>query len=67
MSDIKSIFKIHFAEGGEKITATTGETLACYSKYHYDYNYEVIRETLEEIGSFERSVDFNTGLIDAND
>ncbi|OGI05028.1 MAG: hypothetical protein A2287_11145 [Candidatus Melainabacteria bacterium RIFOXYA12_FULL_32_12] len=64
LSDIKSIFKVYFDEGGKDIQSTTGELLTCQSKYSYSYDFEQIKDTLEEIGAYEKAVKLNNGFID---
>ena len=64
MTDIKSIFKVYFEEGGKNIESSTGELLAYNTKTNYSYNFEQIKQTLEEIGAYERAVKLNSGLID---
>ncbi|EKE04677.1 MAG: DNA polymerase III PolC [uncultured bacterium] len=64
LSDIKSIFKIYFEEGGKDIQSTTGEVLTSQSKPTYNYDFEQIKETLEEIGAYEKAVKLNNGYID---
>lgn len=64
LSDIKGIFKFYFEEGGKDIEASTGELLTYSSKPVYTYDTEQLRTVLDEIGSFERAVKINNGLID---
>ncbi len=62
--DIKSVFKVYFEEGGNDIEATTGEVLTCTSRIQYAYEFEQIKDVLEQIGAFNRAVKLNNGLID---
>ncbi len=64
LSDIKSVFKVYFEEGGQELRASTGETLCLQSKPVYDYDFEKIKDILEEIGAFERVIKINNGLVD---
>ena len=64
LSDIKSIFKVYFDEGGKDIMASTGELLPCQSRSVYNYDYRQIKDTLEELGAFEKAVKLNSGFID---
>jgi len=64
LGDIKSIFKVYFEQGGCPVTATTGETLSYQSKSSYSYDFAAIKDVLEEIGSLEKVVRLNNGLLD---
>ncbi len=62
--DIKSVFKVYFEAGGVDIEATTGEVLTCTSRVQYAYEFEQIKDVLEQIGAFNRAVKLNNSLID---
>ena len=64
LGDIKSIFKVYFEQGGPPITATTGEYLTYQSKTSFSYDFSQIKDTLDEIGSLEKVVRLNNGLLD---
>lgn len=64
LADIKSIFKVYFEQGGRPITASTGEYLSYQSKTSYSYDFMAIKDTLDEIGSLEKVVRLNSGLLD---
>lgn len=64
LGDIKSIFKVYFEQGGTPVTATTGEVLSYQSKSGYSYDFASIKDVLEEIGSLEKVVRLNNGLLD---
>jgi len=64
LSDIKSVFKLYFEKGGQDIVSSTGEVLTYNSKVSYNYDLSLIKDTLEEIGAFEKVVKLNNGLID---
>lgn len=64
LGDLKSIFKVYFENGGLPVEATTGEKLVQQSKVQYDYDYEMVKPILEEIGAEKRAIKLNTGLID---
>lgn len=64
LSDVKSIFKIYFEEGGRNIEATTGEFLNYQTKPVYNYDLDQLKSVLEEIGAYDRAVKLNSGLID---
>lgn len=64
MADIKSIFKVHFEEGGKEIKATTGEMLVSYSKPSYNYDAELIKDIIDPTGFHERAFKLNSGFIE---
>ena len=64
LSDLKSIFKIYFELGGKDFQASTGETLLYQTKPTYNYNFEEIKDILQEIGAYEKAVKLNSGFID---
>ncbi len=64
MQDLKSIFKIHFEQGGDPIQATTGETLVYQLKHGFGYNFMEIKDTLDEIGALDKAVKLNHGFVD---
>ena len=64
LQDLKSIFKLYFEQGGEPITSPTGETLVYHHKQGFNYDFSLIKDTLEEIGALEKAVKLNTGFID---
>ncbi|MFI3301022.1 MAG: 3'-5' exonuclease [Candidatus Gastranaerophilales bacterium] len=64
LQDIKSVFKLHFEQGGEAITSQTGETLTYNSKQTFSYDFAQIKPILEEIGAFDKAVKLNAGFID---
>ena len=64
LQDLRSIFKIYFENGGEPITASTGETLLYQQKYGYSYSLPEIKDILNEIGALEKAVKLNNGFVD---
>lgn len=64
LQDLKSIFKLYFEQGGEPITSPTGETLIYHHKQGFNYDFSLIKDTLEEIGALEKAVKLNSGFID---
>lgn len=64
MQDLKSIFKMYFEEGGEPITAVTGETLLYQSKQSFGYDFVQIKDILDEIGCLPKAVKLNNGFVD---
>lgn len=64
LSDIKSVFKVYFEQGGQYIESSTGEGLAYQTKPVYSYDFDKIKDVLEEIGAYEKAVKLNNGFID---
>lgn len=64
LQDLKSIFKLYFEQGGEPIVSPTGETLVYHHKQGFNYDFSLIKDTLEEIGALEKAVKLNSGFID---
>ena len=64
MSDIKSIFKVHFDDNGKEIRAVSGETLVSYSRPSYSYDSEKIKDIVDAAGLHERSFKLNSGFIE---
>ena len=64
LQDLKSVFKMHFDLGGKPITAESGELLIYQSKQSFGYDFDKIKDILEEIGAFNKAVRVNTGFID---
>jgi len=64
LQDLRSVFKLHFEQGGQPVTAQTGETLIYQSRQSFGYDLMKIKEILEEIGALEKAVKLNTGFID---
>ncbi|MBQ2644637.1 3'-5' exonuclease [bacterium] len=64
LQDLKSIFKLYFEQGGSPITSPTGETLIYHHKQGFNYDFSLIKNTLEEIGALEKAVKLNSGFID---
>ena len=64
LQDLKSIFKLYFEEGGEPITAVTGETLLYQSKQSFGYDFIQIKDILDEIGCLPKAVKLNNGFVD---
>lgn len=64
LQDLKSIFKLYFEEGGESITAVTGETLLYQSKQSFGYDFLQIKDLLDEIGCLPKAVKLNNGFVD---
>ena len=64
LQDLRSIFKIYFEEGGEPVTAVTGETLIYQSKQSFGYDFVKIKDILDEIGALPKAVKLNNGFVD---
>ncbi len=64
MQDLKSIFKLYFEEGGEPVTALSGETLIYQSKQSFGYDFVQIKDILDDIGCLHKAVKLNNGFVD---
>ncbi|MGN0031771.1 MAG: PolC-type DNA polymerase III [Candidatus Gastranaerophilaceae bacterium] len=64
MQDLKSVFKLYFEQGGAPITSQDGDMLVFNSKQSFGYDFNQIKEVLEEVGALEKAVKLNTGFID---
>lgn len=64
LQDLKSIFKIYFEKGGEDIVSPTGEILTYQSKHGFGYDFEQIKDILEDIGALKKAVKLNNGFVD---
>lgn len=64
MQDLKSIFKLYFEEGGEPVTAVSGELLLYQSKQCFGYDFVKIKDILDEIGCLPKAVKLNNGFVD---
>ena len=64
MQDLKSVFKLYFEQGGSPIVSPSGETLVYNSKQSFGYDFNQIKDVLEEVGAFEKAVKINTGFVD---
>ncbi len=64
LQDLKSVFKLYFEQGGSPIVSPSGETLVYNSKQSFGYDFNQIKDVLEEVGAFEKAVKINTGFVD---
>ena len=64
LQDLKSIFRLHFEQGGEPITSPSGDILTYSSKQSFCYNLSDIKDVLEQCGALEKAVKLNTGFVD---
>lgn len=64
MQDLKSVFRLYFDLGGKPVTAQTGETLVYQSRQSFGYEFEKIKDVLEEVGALNKAVKLNTGFVD---
>lgn len=64
MGDIKSIFKLHFDNGGQQIESSTGETLSFSSKHNYQYDIVKLKQILDELDNTEKIFKINTGMLE---
>jgi DNA polymerase III epsilon subunit family exonuclease len=64
LQDLKSVFKLYFEQGGNPIVSQSGETLVYNTKQTFGYDFNQIKDVLEEVGAFEKAVKINTGFVD---
>jgi len=64
LQDLKSVFKLHFELGGKPIESEEGDMLVYNSKQTFGYDFEEIKQVLEEIGALSKATKLNSGFID---
>lgn len=64
LADIKSVFKVYFEEGGKSLESSGGEILFYQTKTFYSYDFEQLKDIIEEIGAYERAFKINNNVID---
>ncbi|MCQ2789399.1 MAG: 3'-5' exonuclease [bacterium] len=64
LQDLKSVFKLYFDLGGKPVKAQTGETLVYQSRQSFAYDFDKIKDVLEEIGALNKAVKLNNGFVD---
>lgn len=64
LQDLKSIFKLYFELGGEPLVAETGEMMVYQSKQSFGYEFNDVKNVLENVGALEKAVKLNNGFID---
>ncbi|MEI7473488.1 MAG: 3'-5' exonuclease [bacterium] len=64
LSDLRSVFKVYFDMGGEDIISTTGEKLTYQKKRIYEYDFDKIKDVLDELGIYEKAVKLNGNYVD---
>ena len=64
IQDLKSIFRIYFEKGGQDVVSPTGEILTYQSKHGFGYDFEQIKDILEDIGVLKKAVKLNNGFVD---
>lgn len=64
IQDIRSIFKVYFEKGGNDITATTGEILTYGSKKTFLYDFNAMKDVLDDIDALPKAIKLNHGFID---
>ena len=64
IQDLRSIFKIYFERGGKQIQSNSGEILTYNHKKTFSYDFEKIKEILEELGALPKAVKLNNAFID---
>ena len=64
LQDLKSVFKLHFELGGEPLQAETGEIMLYQSKQSFGYEFDDVKDVLEQVGALGKAVKLNNGFID---
>lgn len=64
LQDLKSVFKLYFELGGKSVTAQNGDILTYQSKQSFHYDFEDVKEILEEVGALNKAVKLNCGFVD---
>ncbi len=64
IQDLRSIFKIYFERGGKQIQSNSGEILTYNHKKTFSYDFDKIKEILEELGALPKAVKLNNAFID---
>ncbi len=64
IQDLKSIFKIYFERGGKEVKSNTGEVLTYNHKKSFAYDFEQIKDILEEAGALSKAVKLNNSFVD---
>ncbi|MCQ2739519.1 MAG: 3'-5' exonuclease [bacterium] len=64
LQDLKSVFKLYFELGGEPLESETGEVMVYQSKQSFGYEFNDVKEVLEDVGALEKAVKLNNGFID---
>lgn len=64
LQDLRSIFRLYFELGGKPIESTTGEKLVYQSKQTFSYDFDKIKDILNEIGALRKAVKLNTAFVD---
>lgn len=64
LQDLKSVFKLYFELGGKSIIAQNGDMLTYQAKQSFHYDFEDIKDILEEVGALNKAVKLNCGFVD---
>ena len=64
LQDLRSVFKLYFDLGGKPVTSTTGETLVYQAKQTFCYDFDKIKDILNEIGALKKAVKLNNAFVD---
>lgn len=64
LQDLRTIFKLYFELGGQPITSTTGETLTYQAKQSFSYDFDKIKDVLNEVGALRKAVKLNNAFVD---
>lgn len=64
MADLKAVFKLHFQEGGQPVTASTGELLTCTWRRQFDYDEDQLWHLVKELNLVDRVCKLNVRTLD---
>ena len=64
LQDLKSVFKLYFELGGKPIESQHGDMLVYQSKQSFHYDFEDIKDILDEVGALNKAVKLNCGFVD---
>lgn len=64
MQDLRTVFKLYFEQGGKPVESQEGDLLVYQSRQTFAYDFNKIKDTLEEIGALNKAVRLNTGFVD---
>ena len=64
LQDLKSVFKLYFELGGKPIESQHGDMLVYQSKQSFHYDFEDVKDILEEVGALNKAVKLNFGFVD---
>ena len=64
MSDLREVFKLHFAEGGQPITATTGDMMVSSYRRQYEYDEPALKSIIAMAGLENKAYKLNLKAVE---